>query len=1335
MRKECFLLNYKSKKLLSMAITGSLLAFSGVTSVFADSDDFPWIHYQTFNGIQSIAIYGHNHWDGERGAIVYNPTTGQLGGARVNEAHTALEDVNYFNGVTLVSNETLQTSINEAISKVSEDVTKLKDLSNITDAGKNVIKANARDAVKVVSGDRATVTPSTDASTGTVTYTVSANNNGTVSNSDTNLVSGQTVYNYLHDTTVNLGKDAVTTGDHSIAIGSSSTSPVTDPDSGTTTDETAVTSAAGSAAIAVGSGANASGDGSMALGYGAEATSQYSTAIGSGASSSGDDALAIGGGSDASGTNSIAFGSDAIAKGANSVAIGNKSVADEDNTVAFGNRRLTHVADGTADTDAVNVGQMRTAINKGLSVDNLSADNKESYKKLVKQTISLADADNTRITPVVDSEGNVTYKVHAVVDGHVVDGNTGIVDGGTVYEFVTSTTADKNLSNLTDAGLNVIRKTAANATTVTTDNHLTSSKTVDTEGNVEYKLGVKTDGKAEKGNQGIVSGDTLYEATKDLATNANFNTKASVNMDNLSDKGKNVVRDIAKNSVKVVDGDNTTVTSSTDENGNISYKVHWNADGTLSAGSQEAVSGDTVKKALDLKANVAADNLAGHEIDWAKSLGKGVVADSNAYLITGGAVFDYLHGDNLNLGKNSSAAEYAVAIGGRDEESGNPTKASGRGSVAVGSAAVSAGEESIALGTLSSAAGETSIAIGAGASAEKTNSVAIGAGTIADEENTVAIGNRRLSHVADAVNSDDAVTLKQMQDAIASGTSLTNMSDSNKSAIKDVAQEAVSVTAGDHITVDKAVDSNGNVSYTVSAKSDGKVEAGNTGLVDGNAVHEYVDNTTANKDLSNLTDAAKDNIKKLAGGSISVTGDDHLAINKSTDNAGNTSISIAVKADGKAVAGNTGLVDGNTLYEATKNLATDATLAKKADTDLSNLTDAGKQVIFDTAKDSVKVVDGDNTIVTKSSDSTGAVTYSVHAIADGKIKEGNTGAVSGDTVKKALDTKADIDASNLKGHEEEWGKALGTGSVASGDNHLVTGDTVYHDVSKMIDDTSLVKSSGDTITIGKNDSASTINVGGKNGGRVITGVVTDASDKSSAVNVGYLEETARGLNDSMDSMRHELKNEINDGTAKAGAIAALHPQDYDPDDKMDFAAGFGHYHSSSAAALGAFYHPNENVVVNLGATLGSGEPLVTGGVSLKVGKGNGAIKSRHQLSKEVNSLKQRNKDLEEEVSYLENEMHMVKQMLFSLHVSPTVSKSIPVSTPAEAVSVLHGNGVVKGYPDGKFHGQKKLTRYEYAQMIFNALKNGKDVNILKLNELADKKSDDSSNTPEASNSR
>ena len=1302
-------MNYKSKKLLSMAIAGVLLT-AGSSTAFAEVLQNAYGHHIS-NGIESIILADVNSGGGSSGTVnlYYNSNTHQLGA----------------NGYYLT---TLDLSGN------SEDITKLKDLSNITDAGKNVIKTNAQEAVKVSAGDRVMVTPNTNPSTGTVTYTVSANNNGTVTKDDTNLVSGQTVYNYLHDSTVNLGKDASSAGENSIAIGSSSTSSVTDPDTGESKDVTAATSAAGSAAVAVGSGANASGDGSMALGYGAEASSQYSTAIGAGASSSGDDALAIGGGSDASGANSIAFGSDAIAKGANSVAIGNKSVASEDNTVAFGNRRLVNVADGTADTDAVNVGQMKTAINQGLSVNNLSEDNKQSYKKLIKQTIILANDDNTIVTPTVDSEGNVTYKVHAVVNGQVVDGNTGIVNGGTVYEFVTSTTADKNLSNITDSGSTVIRKTVADATTITIDSHMTSSKVVDTQGNVEYKLGVKTDGKAEKGNQGLISGDTLYEATKDLATNLNFDSKASVNMDNLSDKGRNVVRDIAKNSVKVVDGDNTTVTSSVDDNGNVSYKVHWNADGSLTPGSQEAVSGDTVKKALDLKANVAADNLAGHEIDWAKSLGKGVVADSNAYLVTGGAVFDYLHGDNLSLGKNSVAAEYSVAIGGRDEESGNPTKASGRGSVAVGSAAVSSGQESIALGTLSSAAGETSIALGSGASAEKSNSVAIGAGTIADEENTVSIGNRRLSHVADAVNSDDAVTLKQMQDAIASGTSLSNMSDANKNAIRDIAKEAVSVKAGNHVSVDKTVDDNGNVSYTVSANVDGKVEAGNTGIVDGNAVHEYVDNTTANKDLSNLSDAAKDNIKKLAGGSISVTGDDHLSINKSTDNSGNTSISISVKADGRAVAGNTGLVDGNTLYEATKNLATDANMAKKADTDLSNLTDAGKQVIFDTAKDSVKVVDGDNTVVTKSTDSTGATTYSVHAVADGKIKEGNTGAVSGDTVKKALDTKADIDASNLKGHEEEWGKVLGTGSVVSGDNHLVTGDTVYHDVSKMIDDTSLVKSSGDTITIGKNDAASRINIGGKNGDRVITGVVTDSSDKSSAVNVGYLEETARGLNDSMDSMRHELKNEINDGTAKAGAIASLHPQDYDPDDKIDFSAGFGHYHSSSAAALGAFYHPNENVVINVGATLGSGEPLVTGGVSLKVGKGNSAIKSRHQLAKEVSSLKQRNQDLEEEVSYLENEMHMVKQMLFSLHVSPTVSKSIPAATPAEAVSVLHGNGVVKGYPDGKFHGQKKLTRYEYAQMIFNALKNGKDVNILKLNDLAAKKSDDSSNNSEASNS-
>lgn len=413
-------------------------------------------------------------------------------------------------------------------------------------------------------------------------------------------------------------------------------------------------------------------------------------------------------------------------------------------------------------------------------------------------------------------------------------------------------------------------------------------------------------------------------------------------------------------------------------------------------------------------------------------------------------------------------------------------------------------------------------------------------------------------------------------------------------------------------------------------------------------------------------------------------------------------------------------MNGDTLYEAIKDLPTDASFQQKADKDLGNISDAGKQVIHDIAKDSVKVIDGDNTTVTKGTAADGSTTYSVHALANGKIEKGNENAVSGDTVKKAMDAKVNLDASNLSGYEDLWAEKLGIGKVESGNHNLVTGDTVYHNVNQMIDDKALVKSDGKVVSIAAKDSATKINVAGASGNRVITGVATDPADLSSAANVGYVNQSTDGLYHHMDMMKSQLQTEIYDSAAKAGAIASLHPGEYDPEDKWNFAAGFGHYHSSNAAALGAFYSPNENTTVNIGASMGGGDPLITAGVSLKLGKGSGMVKSRAAMAKDLKEKTAKIKDLEEEMGFVQDQLHMIRKALSSLRLNPLLKKSFEDVADdhwaKEAVDVLHGNGTIDGYPDGKFHGNRRLTRYEYAQIIYNMLLKGQKVDSSYLKE-------------------
>ncbi len=305
----------------------------------------------------------------------------------------------------------------------------------------------------------------------------------------------------------------------------------------------------------------------------------------------------------------------------------------------------------------------------------------------------------------------------------------------------------------------------------------------------------------------------------------------------------------------------------------------------------------------------------------------------------------------------------------------------------------------------------------------------------------------------------------------------------------------------------------------------------------------------------------------------------------------------------------------------------------------------------------MKVIDGDNTTVTKGTAADGSTTYSVHALANGKIEKGNENAVSGDTVKKAMDAKVNLNASNLSGYEDLWAEKLGIGKVESGNHNLVTGDTVYHNVNQMIDDKALVKSDGKVVSIAAKDSATKINVAGASGNRVITGVATDPADLSSAANVGYVNQSADGLYHHMDMMKSQLQTEIYDSAAKAGAIASLHPGEYDPEDKWNFAAGFGHYHSSNAAALGAFYSPNENTTVNIGTSVGGGDPLITAGVSLKLGKGSGMVKISRSHGQRFEGKDRKNQRFGRRNGLCSGPASHDSQGAFSLRLNPLLKKS------------------------------------------------------------------------------
>ena len=186
----------------------------------------------------------------------------------------------------------------------------------------------------------------------------------------------------------------------------------------------------------------------------------------------------------------------------------------------------------------------------------------------------------------------------------------------------------------------------------------------------------------------------------------------------------------------------------------------------------------------------------------------------------------------------------------------------------------------------------------------------------------------------------------------------------------------------------------------------------------------------------------------------------------------------------------------------------------------------------------------------------------------------------------------------------------------------------------------------------------------------------------------------------------ELGTRVNRVGAGAAALAALHPLDFDPDDKWDVAAGYGNYKDAHAVSVGAFYRPNEDTMFSVGGSFGGGENMVNAGVSVKLGQGNHVSTSKVAMAKEI-------VDLKDAVTRLEAQNEQFRQIIGQMAGQPVRNVAFP-DVPKEHwaysyVKSLADRGLLEGYPDGEFKGDRSMTRYEFAAIIYRALQNGAPV--------------------------
>ena len=379
------------------------------------------------------------------------------------------------------------------------------------------------------------------------------------------------------------------------------------------------------------------------------------------------------------------------------------------------------------------------------------------------------------------------------------------------------------------------------------------------------------------------------------------------------------------------------------------------------------------------------------------------------------------------------------------------------------------------------------------------------------------------------------------------------------------------------------------------------------------------------------------------------------------------------------------------------NTVTGANRAESADNLVMGVGNTASNVQHLTAIGSKNTVsDAKNTIVVGDNRT---VTGANNAVIIGSSDNGTT-----TTVHDAVALGHNTDVST------EGGVALGSGSKAT-----VAAGAVGYDIltnAPSTDTSATWKSTASAVSVG--DVANSVT-------RQITSVAAGTND-TDAVNVAQLKRlhdmisvnayntvNVQGDVTNLKKDVSRLDKRVNKAVAGSAALAALHPLDFDPDAKWDFAAGYGHYHNGNAAALGAFYRPNEDVQLSVGSTVGNGETVVNAGLSVKVGAHSNVSRSRVAIGKEVLELKKtvalQNAQIQKLTALL-NDVAGTHMKADRTTLFPDVASN---HWAYEAVSDLSRRGLVEGYPDGTFGGDRLLTRYEFAEIVYRALQNGVQV--------------------------
>lgn len=541
--------------------------------------------------------------------------------------------------------------------------------------------------------------------------------------------------------------------------------------------------------------------------------------------------------------------------------------------------------------------------------------------------------------------------------------------------------------------------------------------------------------------------------------------------------------------------------------------------------------------------------------------------------------------------------------------------------------------------------------------------------TVANAQNTTVIGsNNNATNVKSTIIMGDENTLEGRQGVISLG---------NKNTIE--ADEAVAIGNGTTVSAKSGVAIGvGSVADRVAGSEKRVLGAFAPDIIPEEAVSTW----TSTRGAFSVGDTVRNITRQITN--VAAGSEDTDAVNVAQLKKALESIDVDA---GTGIKVDKITKDGKTTYKISTNIVgsttdTDTTTVTPKETNTGS-TDTSQETTTGTSTKTGETV----TVSTE--------TKATHFGADGNqkadVKPGGTLNINGDGKNIFTSISTSDNSSSIK---VELKKDISVDSVTA--NSVTVGDTS-------------ISTGGLTIKGGPSITKDGINGGDQKVTHVAAG---DISEKSTdAVNGSQLFATNQQVAQNVQSIS-KLGNRINKVGAGAAALAALHPLDFDPDDKWDFAAGYGNYNGENAAAIGAYYRPNEDTMFSVGGSFGNGENMVNAGVSLKLGQGNHVSTSKVAMAKEIKDLR---KELEGLKSALLDANAGKKLDTSKLQLFPDVPKN---HWAYEYVSTLKGNGVLTGYPDGEFKGDRPMTRYEFATMLYKAMLEGATLSDKILKEFA-----------------